>query len=76
MSKAKQTRTYESNEITQVLKDQGATAQEFGEYLDKSPQVISYMFKQGIDKSLENNLKCFFAERKGITIKIDGIDFV
>lgn len=68
-------RTYKISPVALALKDSGASATEFANYLGKSPQVMAYWFKQGVDKSLENNIKCFLAERKGATIKIEGVSF-
>ncbi len=64
-----------SYEVTRVLKEQGLTVREFAEYLGKSPEQMSYWFKQGIDQSLENNIICFLAERKGVKLSINGIGF-
>ncbi|MGL5113634.1 MAG: hypothetical protein ACRC6O_13460 [Flavobacterium sp.] len=64
-----------SYEVTKVLKEQGYTAKEFAEYLGKSPEQMSYWFKQGVDQSLENNIICFLAHKKGVELTISGIKF-
>ena len=64
-----------SYEVTRVLKEHGTSLDEFAAYLSKSPQQLSYWFRQGIDQSLENNIVCFLAHKKGVSLNITGVEF-
>lgn len=62
--------------LPQFLKEHGTTSKDFAEWLGQTEVGICKKFQRGVTRSLQNDLVMFIAELKGITIGIDGLDFI
>ena len=70
-------REYKKSTISELLKAEGTSNRRFAKWLGVSEEGISRRLKaaeeKGLDKELESSLKLFLMEKKGISIKVDGI---
>ncbi len=71
----KSTRKYVSSDLAVFLKQQGTSSDEFANYLGMTTVGVCLKFKKGVDQSLENNLKCFLMDKRGVSFKIEGLRF-
>lgn len=62
--------------LPQFLKEHGTTSKDFAEWLDQTEVGVCKKFQRGVTKTLRNDLIMFITELKGITIGIDGLDFI
>jgi predicted transcriptional regulator len=70
-------REYKKSTISELLKVEGTSNKKFAKWLNVSEEGLSRRLKaaeeKGLDKELESSLKMFLMEKRGISIKVDGI---